>query len=308
MINFNFKHFLKHKFNDTLSNLKMAIHAAWRYRTYDDNNRKVIPSSEYKTVFEDRFTDTLNTKDWGYGQPWGDFHPEHLYQYYDTKGELCYTSDNSLVLELKNAPKTWKKSELPKWKQSDLLPDTFTIPVGVGMLHSKSSWQYGWFEAWIQLPEGKDYWPAFWLSGNNSWPPEIDILEAYSHHGSKYAKPGIFNWFKKLNQKIQPNLHYGDVATETKQMYGARDIPIAKVTERFVQYVCLWEEDRIEIYYDGIMVFKCTDSEILEWYNKNNADQFIILNHGLHHHYKGTPTESKMLIKNVKVMQRQIKT
>ena len=307
MVNFNFKHFTKHKFSDTLANLKMAFKALWRYRTYDNSNREVLPSSEYKTVFEDRFTDTLNTKDWGYGQPWGDFHPEHLYQYYDTKGELCYTSDNSLVLELKNAPKTWKKNDLPKWKQSDLLPDIFTIPVGVGMLHSKSSWQHGWFEAWIQLPEGKDYWPAFWLSGKSSWPPEIDILEAYSHHGSKYAKPGIFNWFKKLNQKIQPNLHYGDVATDTKQMYGARDIPIAKVTERFIQYVCLWEEDRIEIYYDGIMVFKCTDSEILEWYNKKNADQFIILNHGLHHHYKGTPTESKMLIKNVRVMQKPIK-
>ena len=38
--------------------------------------------------------------------------------------------------------------------------------------------KYGYFETKIKVaPRGAKYWNAFWLSGTDTWPPEIDVFE-----------------------------------------------------------------------------------------------------------------------------------
>jgi Beta-glucanase/Beta-glucan synthetase len=39
--------------------------------------------------------------------------------------------------------------------------------------------QYGYFEIRSKMPNSTGTWPAFWLTGTQSWPPEIDIYEWY---------------------------------------------------------------------------------------------------------------------------------
>lgn len=302
MLGFDLNQLFKHRFKDAWSNLKMSYLAEKR-SAIGKIGTEVFPSLEYKIVFEDNFTKALDLNKWRYAHPWGDFHSSYLHQYYDNDGTLSYVTHEGLALELRKLPKSWKKSELPDWRQVNNLPDEFTIPVGVGLVTTRESWKYGWFEAWIKLPKGQSFWNAFWLSGIHTWPPEIDIFEAYSHVADEYGEK---NWFGKVkkNRKIQPNLHYGKKETGTKQMYGAYDIPVFNATERFVQYACLWEHDRIEIYYDGYKVFQCTDPEVLKWFNVDNAHQYMILGHGLHESYTDNPKESAMLISKVKVWQK----
>lgn len=301
------KHIFKHKLRDTLDNFNFLNEAKRRSRSFNIIFRdgKTYPGKGYKLVWEPDFTKTLNTEEWGFGMPWGDFHPEYLHQYYDNDGTLSYINkDGELVLELRKRPKSWIKSKLPDWRTSDKMPSEFTIPVGVGFVHTKKSWKYGWFTADIKLPKGQSYWPAFWTASMNSWPPEIDILEAYSEKGPEYEGNTFFGLFKKKGLQHRPNLHYGKIEDGTKDEYGAWDIPIAASTERFVQYALRWEKDLIEIYYDGIVVFRCTDPEILKWYNKEGSESYLIFNHGLHQDYPDNPNESAMLIKNIQVWQK----
>jgi beta-glucanase (GH16 family) len=291
----------KHKILDVLVIYWGLLKAEIKYWTFrKGSERKILTPKNYSLNYGDSFDGPLNKEMWRYAMPWGDFHPNHLYQWYDSNGQLSYTNNGHLSLWLKNKPKKYVKSELPEWRQAPRLPESFTIPTGTGFISTKKTWQYGWFESWIKLPKGKSYWPAFWMSGLATWPPEIDVFEAFSHRSKKYSG-GLFNL---PYRSIQPNLHYGVVEDGTKTQYTPYNVPIADATERYVQYVCHWEKDFIRIYYDGTKIFECTDPKILSWYNRENAQQYVILNHGLHKDYPQNPDESEMTIKEFKVYQK----
>jgi beta-glucanase (GH16 family) len=52
-----------------------------------------------------------------------------------------------------------------------------------GMIRSRQTFYYGYFEARVFLPNARGVWPAFWLNsdydadGRLKWPPEIDAFE-----------------------------------------------------------------------------------------------------------------------------------
>lgn len=58
-----------------------------------------------------------------------------------------------------------------------------------GMIRSRETFYYGYYEARVLLPAARGVWPAFWLNsdydadGRLEWPPEIDIFE-YVINGS----------------------------------------------------------------------------------------------------------------------------
>jgi hypothetical protein len=304
MISIN--HLTRHGFRAYFKNLRNSIRAEinnWQ-RKRGAGAAPLTPPIDYTPTWIQEFKTALNRDEWHLGQPWGDFHPDHLNQYYDTTGQLAYVAPEGLILELRKQPKKYIKSQLPDWRQSDKLPDEFTIPVGVGLVVSKRAWHYGWFEAWIQLPKGQTYWNAFWFSGKNSWPPEIDVFEGYSDEGPNYESSLFGRWFKRPHRRIQPNLHYGVIEDGTKKQYLPYNVPVYNATERLVQYVCHWEADFIKIYYDGVLVFECTDPKVLQWYNRELDEQHVIFNHGLHEHHPENPTESAMIIGSFKVYQK----
>ena len=130
------------------------------------------------------------------------------------KGKISELDRKSL--EAMQALKTADKNDLISWQyrwlnyrekgiktsQAHLLK-VYDIPQSVGLVTSYNSYGYGFFEFEIELPYGSGLWPSVWLSCVNSWPPEIDILEAYSNDNSNYKNNGCSREMLLLGHNLQ---------------------------------------------------------------------------------------------------------
>ena len=66
---------------------------------------------------------------------------------------------------------------------------------------SGPDFSFGVFRWRVKMPEGTNIWPALWLSGSESWPPEIDAVEGYTKEGVSYVK-------NILMTSLESNVHY----------------------------------------------------------------------------------------------------
>ena len=93
--------------------------------------------------------------------------------------------------------------------------------------------RYGYFEMRAWLPRGRGLWSAMWLlPADNSWPPEIDVVEMLGH---------------------RPDIIY--VATHSKAA-GKREAKIVPVTvgdvsDGFHVYGVSWQADELRYFLDG---------------------------------------------------------
>jgi len=59
-------------------------------------------------------------------------------------------------------------------------PFTYSCRSGMVTTFPGFNFQYGYLQVVANIPLGKGLWPALWLAASNlSWPPEVDILEAW---------------------------------------------------------------------------------------------------------------------------------
>lgn len=96
-----------------------------------------------------------------------------------------YIYDNGKLDKLKDEWQRYRDNRNHVF-ENGLLALVARAPAGVlapdkiesGMLRSKWSGQFGYFECRMKVPGGRGMWPAFWLNPQDQiWPPEIDIVE-----------------------------------------------------------------------------------------------------------------------------------
>ena len=156
-------------------------------------------------------------------------------------------------------------------------PDTgklaVMIPYSVGVVNTfhSNNFTYGYFAVRSKNPSGPATWPAWWLTGKNNWPPEIDIFEMYGKSTGK-----------DVNTQTM-TVHTGKIETHTKQMM-MKKIRVSEDTDSsFHIYSCLWTPKKIDFYTDGIKVKSIRLNRWMAQFLKE--PMYLILNNGIENTY-----------------------
>lgn len=207
---------------------------------------------------------TWSGYDWLTQERWGNIHPDKTYNWYDPSAvKIC---NDDLILKTHYNPKEFTVND-----------KKITSNYGVGLISNTTKFDYGYFEIEAKLPTGKNLWPAFWMWSFDSWPPEIDIFEAYSSiKKSSYFKIHLDSLFGFYN--VQTNVHYKE--KEKGKNIGGKThwFGFKNPQKHFIKYGCLWEENQIVFYYNGKKVKTINDQNILNTL-KNTKMNVIINNH-----------------------------
>jgi len=236
------------------------------YRAFEPHKLSTI-SPLLKPGYTLTFFDNFHKKSWGsitdkekwiVGEGWGAFHPQN---------QICYFDEP----EIRNSEGIFSVKYKPK--EFEFEGKKIVIPFAVSWLSSLMSYkqQYGRFECRMTLPKEKGTWPAFWLWGP-TWPPEIDVIEAYGRKDGKSI----------INQEI--NLHYrfdDNIKSQMRAWKIKVDNYDENLNERYHEFVVEWRPNIIEFYTDGIKVFEYTNPEVLKTFNLENLTQHIVINHNL---------------------------
>jgi beta-glucanase (GH16 family) len=238
---------IKDKLINKFLNLRASAITAVLPRYYGNDEPD---TTSMEMLLDEDFT-AFNESRWRIGQPWGVMHPGSTYQYYDVKS--VRTTEFGLILDHRYAP---------EYKSHYSLESPVLSPYSVGLVTSRDFYRYGFFKFKISLPHGVGLWPAIWLTSIDTWPPEIDILEAYTNEIGLY------------NGRFETNLHYKIYPDNSDA--GAQKHPL---TQNDATVSCWWTKHFIRFYYNGLLVRQITDKQVLEWFE--NQRMMIVLNNAI---------------------------
>lgn len=183
---------------------------------------------------------------WRTGQPWGDFHPDFTKSWYSPN--TVKVENDVLKLTIKKDHKTFKTSVEDS--------ETVLIPYGVGLVTCIEEFGYGTFEWSAKLANGKDIVCALWLASNQSWPPEIDCVEAFTNNKGSYNH-------RLLWRRIEPNIHYiGKSGHE--QRGGKRTCRFLFKINKTVDFKIIFTPNKIDVYYNNKRVMHETREVVLQ--------------------------------------------
>lgn len=194
-------------------------------------------------------------REWLTRERWGRIHPSKSFCWYDPD---CVNVDNKGYLHLStdHSPTTLL----------DTNGATCTPTLGTGLISSMEDFSYGRFEIDAMLPTGKNKWPAFWLWGSETWPPEIDIFEGYTDNRRGYLKFNRFNPMGFWN--LQTNIWTHGVNDKNYNLKAKTHFfGFKNPTRHFIKYSLLWLPDKIRISFNDYLVREITDKKTLSYFN-----------------------------------------
>ena len=199
----------------------------------------------YHLVWHDEFEEgtTLNPSDWTHEVKGSGWVNDELQNYVNHQ-----TSSGKAVTEIKDG-----SLHIHCFKEGG------KIYSGRVYAHVNKGWEYGWFEARINLPKGKGTWPAFWMMpvnndwNTNPWPMcgEIDIMEEVGC----------------VPNEVSSSIHTQDY-NHTKNTQKTHAMKLANAEGEYHVYALEWTEDAITTYVDGKVQLSVKKSVIGSGHNQ----------------------------------------
>jgi beta-glucanase (GH16 family) len=157
-----------------------------------------------------------------------------------SNGEQEYYSDSSVGMN----PFSLQNGALTITAAPGSNPKGLRYNSGLITTEGMFSQTYGYFEIRATLPEGAGMWPGFWLlPTDKSWPPEIDVLEAF---GAPNAK----------GEGGSNHVHVGAITSDYSTGGGGDWVTVtANIFTGYHTYGVDWEPDTITYYFDGQEVY-----------------------------------------------------
>lgn len=213
------------------------------------------PSSDYLLVFSDDFEDSLHSKNW-----WKDNCTKHG----EGKCEesMFYMPENVTVSDglLKLTA-----------RQEEQTCNGQTKAYTSGQLMTATQYGYGYFEARVKLPEGRGFWPAFWLQATNQNAfnnyEEIDIFE---NCGCNCDEIKFGTFYETDNNGIASD----------NCIHDQLDYPVEDICNNFHTIGVAWRADSIIYYLDGMPKFRTANIH-------NHSPKHLILNLAIEGCYGG---------------------
>ncbi|WP_191965510.1 MULTISPECIES: family 16 glycosylhydrolase [Haloferax] len=208
-----------------------------------------VDTSQMTLAFEDTFEDdSLDESLWGTEYPWKS--RVHNYNGYADPNNV-YISMDTLVIKAEKKPQNGK---------------TYTT----GVASPRRDFSYGFFEASVKVPPiATGFWPAFWMTPVDAWPPEIDIFEFFGD-----------------DPRAHMTYHYNDLLGLKKKANGAAAVP--NPSSNFHTYAVDWAPEKIVWYIDGQEQFRFTGPRVTQ------DEMHLIFNFGIDASFLGTPRDEDL--------------
>ena len=261
---------------------------AYLFRCFDRVSKNDSEKKGYDLIFEDEFGSPVDWNKWRSHQTWGNVQNNVIYkesQVSQNESDVILTSDANNV----SGEPPAKSGGLYSWNFLNI--------------------RYGYFETREKVsPHGFSYWNAFWLSGTDAWPPEIDVFELMGDNSSYFTMTLHWRDVTKNKDQIQEVYNeiyqaYGYVPTDfddtikflqqpewsqqkqdfidtlqnlaqpaqqgRKLKFPGRDF----LSNDYHTYACEWTDKKVVWYIDNVKVYKL---------DKNIPDKnmFLIINNG----------------------------
>ena len=207
--------------------------------------------------------------DWKTNKPdGGAFHADNPHMWYDDACVRVMTN-GMLSLDARYNPHTFLMDG-----------KTYTPEIAIGLVCTKQKFFHGKFEICAKLPQGNWLWPAFWLTGAKTWPPEIDVFEGYSDGKGSYRH---FQWTKPCAKYAVKTNAWKNVYPKQKQL-GPQQHKAFKNPDAYHWFTMEWRPNEIKLLINNHKVRTFDDKTLLK--QMNEQGMYVLLNNGCRNNAK----------------------